>query len=198
MMSLPPPAAKPTMRWIALLGYFDGSSCARAGAASPRIPGARSPTHAPIREYRLGVLIKIDPFNMTDNSEPCDMNMQYGGLAVIKRRKRPIDGGGEFVGFGNAFAMGAERLCDFRKIPPVALTARHQARLELVGLGRNALRINPLHRGFHRLPAAIIKHDGQDRYLILLRYRIDAVGRGEVKSAVTDHLHDAASRLREF
>ena len=40
--------------------------------------------------------------------------MQYRGLAVIKRRKSAIDRGGECVRLGDAFAMRAERFCDFR------------------------------------------------------------------------------------
>ena len=58
--------------------------------------------------------------------------------------------------------------------------------------------IDPLHRRFHRLPAAIVEHDRQNRDLVLLRDRIDTVGRGEMKAAVADHLHDAAIRLREL
>ncbi len=73
--------------------------------------------------------------------------------------------------------MGAERPRDGRKIPPLALAARSQPRLKLIGFGGNALGIHPLHGGFHRLPAAIIQHDGQNRNLILLRDRVDAVGR---------------------
>src|SRR5207237_2003153 len=131
------------------------------------------------------------------NTKPRDVNMQYRGPAYIKRRKSAIDRGSECVRLGDAFAMRAEGFCDVRKIPPVALPSRHQPRLELVGLGRDALWIDALHGGFDRLPAAIVQYDGEYRNLVLLRHRIDAVRRGEMKAAVADHLYDAAGGLRQ-
>src|SRR6266481_2970371 len=141
MMSLPPPAAKPTMIWIGRAGYFAGYSPAKAGLPT----SATSPRQAPISRARPGMV--IDPF-----SEPRDMNMQDGRFAVIKRGERPIDRGRQRVGLAHALAVGAERLCHFGKITPLALPARHQSRLELVGLGGNTLGVDPLGGGFHRLP----------------------------------------------
>src|SRR6476469_2493783 len=172
MMSLPPPAAKPTMRWIGRDGYFAGSSWARAGVAAPAISAA-NPRHAVRREYRFGILMELV---LCLDSKPRDLDMQYGRLAVVERGKRAVDRGLKLVRLGDAFAMGAERLCHGGKIAPLALAAGHQPRLELVGLGGNALRVDPLHCRFHGLPAAIVQNDRQHRNLVLLRHRIDAVG----------------------
>src|SRR5689334_8286846 len=119
------------------------------------------------------------------------MDMQHRRLAVLERGKAAVDRGGELVWLTYAFAVGAEGLRHLREIPPLALASRHQARLELVGLRGDALRIDALGRRFHRLPAAIVEHDRENRDLILLRRRIDAVGRGEMKAAVADHLDHA-------
>jgi hypothetical protein len=73
--------------------------------------------------------------------------MQHGGLAVIERGKAAVDRLGEFVRFGDAFAVRAERLGHVRD-PPLALAARGQARLELVSLGRNAPGIDALGADF--------------------------------------------------
>ena len=126
------------------------------------------------------------------------MNMQHRGLAVVERGKAAVDRRGQFVRLADAFAVSTECLGDLGEIPPLALAARHQPRLELIGLGRDALGIDALGRRLHRLPAAIVEHDRENRDLVLLRDRIDAVGRGEVEAAVADHLHDAALRLREL
>src|ERR1700694_3373486 len=98
-----------------------------------------------------------------------DLNMEHRGLAVVERGKTAVDRGGEIVGFGDAFAMRAECAADVGKTALLALTARCQSRLKLVGLRGGAIGINPLYGGFHRLPAAIVEHNGQNPDLILLR-----------------------------
>ena len=72
--------------------------------------------------------------------------MQHGGVAVIQRGQTAIDRGGEIIRLSDAFAVRAEGAGHRGKIPLLALTARHQPRLELVGLGGKAFGINPLHR----------------------------------------------------
>src|SRR4051794_37417122 len=160
MMSLPPPAAKPTMRWIGRDGYFEGSCWARAGGA------AMSAANAATREYRLGILIELD---LCQDSKPRNLHMQNGRLSVIKRRKGAIDRGGELVRLRDAFAISAEGPPPPGKTPPLALAAGHQPRLKLIALGGDALRVDPLHGRLHRLPAAIVQHNGQNRNLVLLR-----------------------------
>src|SRR5690348_4969761 len=183
MTSLPPPAAKPTTTRIARLGYFDASSCASAVFA------ALAASSMAIRPERNDIGV---------SSKPGHVNMQHGGLAVVERDNAAVDRSGKLVWLAHAFAMSAEGLCHLREIAPLALASRHQARLELVGLRRDALRVNPLGRGLHRLPAAIVEYERENGDLILLRGRIDAVGRGEMEAAVADHLHDPPLRLREF
>src|ERR1700704_5046486 len=197
MMSLPPPAAKPTMMWMGLLGYLAGSSWARAGgialaasARNPRKPTVEAYRFEPFMESPFGAAVRV--------LERRDVNMQHGGLAVIKCGEAAVDGCGEFVRLADGFAMGAECASDRGEITLLALPAGRQPRLKLVGFGGKALRVHPLHRRFHRLPAAIVQHHGQDRDLILLRHRIEAGGRREMKSAVADHLYDTAIRLRQF
>ena len=41
-------------------------------------------------------------------SEPGDVNVQHGGLAVIQRGETAIDGGSEIIRLSDAFAMRAE------------------------------------------------------------------------------------------
>src|SRR6185312_12773395 len=171
--SLPPPAAKPTTMRIARLGYFDVSSCASAALA------AHAASTTAIRPERKNIGV---------SSKPGHVNMQHRDLAVVERGEAAVDCGGKPVRLAHAFAMGTEGLCHHREIAPLALAPRHQPRLEVVSLDRDALRVNPLGRGLHRLPAAIVQHEREDGDLILLRSRIDAVGRGEMKAAVADHL----------
>src|SRR5689334_24493939 len=90
-------------------------------------------------------------------SQPRHVNMQDRGLAIVERGKATRDRFSQFVRLGDTLAVGAERFCHARKIAPFALTAGHQARLELIGLGRDAPGINALHGRFHRLPAAIVE-----------------------------------------
>src|SRR5262249_29245782 len=97
MMSLPPPAAKPTMRWIGLAGY----SWAPAGAVNESMPSA-----APIRKYLVKLIVGYPLASRV--SQPRHVNMKHGSLAVIERRKTAVDRGGELVRLGDAFAMGAE------------------------------------------------------------------------------------------
>src|SRR5579863_7934238 len=103
--SLPPPGVKPTTMWIARVGYFDGSSSARA---VPGVTTKASPRHRLIARYRQDLMM----------SQPGNANMEHRGLAVIERGETTIDGACQFVRLGHAFAMGAERLCDAGKIPP--------------------------------------------------------------------------------
>src|SRR5258705_4869354 len=77
--------------------------------------------------------------SLCQRSKPCDEYMQHGGLAVIECGKGAIDRGAKLVRLGDAFAVSAEGFCDVGKIPPVALTAGRQPRLELIGLGRDDL-----------------------------------------------------------
>src|SRR3569832_1737899 len=183
--SLPPPGVKPTTIWIARDGYFATSSCARTAlvikASSPR-------QETMAGDFRQAFIAL----------KPGDVDMKYGGLAVVERGKTSVDGGCELVGFGAAFAVRAERLCHTCEFPPLALTARREPRLKLVGRSSHTFRVAALHRRLHRLPATIVEHDREDRHAVLLRNRIDAVGRGEMKPTVADHLHDAAARFGEF
>src|SRR6266481_6486972 len=112
MMSLPPPAAKPTMMWIGRVGYFAGSSCAKAGVAD----SANSPRQAPSSRFRPVLFRPVLAIKQV-SSEPRDMNMQHGRFAVDKRGQCAIDRGRQLLRLADAFAKSAERLCNFRKIP---------------------------------------------------------------------------------
>src|SRR5450755_4538083 len=105
MMSLPPPAANPTMIWIGRVGYFAGSSCAVAGAIAARA-SATNPRHMAARKYRFRFAMEIDLFVPDLKSRHVDM--EHGGLAVIQRSKTAVDRGRELIRFGDAFAMRAE------------------------------------------------------------------------------------------
>src|ERR1700681_758086 len=95
-------------------------------------------------------------------SKPRDVNMQYGCLAILERGQAALDRLCEIIWLGDALAMRTECVGDCREIPPLALTARGQSRLKLIGLGGNALGVHPLHGRLHRLPAAIVNDDRQD------------------------------------
>src|SRR4051795_7637970 len=97
MMSLPPPAVKPTMMWIGFVGYFAGSSWAKAGWQA--LASATSARQKRLRK----AFIELHP------SKRRNMNMQYCGFAVIQRGKATINRGGELVRLGDAFAVRAER-----------------------------------------------------------------------------------------
>src|ERR1700738_1368603 len=103
MMSLPPPGVKPTMMWIARVGYFEGSSWAEAEVIAVATI-AIAPRHLPIgeREAFMGSCF------LRRISEPCHVNMQHRGLAVIKCSEAPIDCGSKLIGLADAFAMRAE------------------------------------------------------------------------------------------
>src|SRR5437764_7133705 len=116
MMSLPPPAAKPTMMWMGRVGYFAESPSAKAAFATKAI----HPRLAMISKRRSEMAIDL-------SSEPRDVDMQHRGLAVLKRDERAIDRGRELIRLAHAFAMGTERLRHFGKIPPLALTSRGQS-----------------------------------------------------------------------
>src|ERR1700726_3088178 len=109
-------------------------------------------------------------------SKPRNVNMQYGRLAVVQRGQATFDRWCEIIWLGDALAMRAERPGDRREIPSLALAARGQSRLKLIGLGGNAPGVNALHGRLHRLPAAIVNHDRQDWNPVLLGHRVDAVG----------------------
>src|SRR5260370_30826549 len=169
---------------MARVGYFAGSSCADAEVFAAAVR-AINPRHARIRELPPKVLMDFDSLRYRWRkkknefiSKPRDVNMQHGGLAVIQRSEAAVDCGSEIVRLRDAFAMRAECPCYGGEIPLLALTPRCQPRLKLFGFGGNALWINPLHRGLHRLPAAIVQHYCKNPNLILLRPRIDACGRG--------------------
>src|SRR5947209_19010944 len=115
MMSLPPPAAKPTMMWMGRVGYFAESPWAKAAFATK----ANHPRLTMISKRRSEMVIDL-------TSEPRDMDMQHRGLAVLKRGERAIDRGREFVRLAHAFSMATECLRHLGKIPPFALTARGQ------------------------------------------------------------------------
>src|SRR6266481_2790204 len=76
MMSLPPPAAKPTMMWIGRVGYFAGSSWAEAGAIALAIR-----RDAPNRHLAKLLMVFSRCCRIL---EPRDVNMQHRGLAVLK------------------------------------------------------------------------------------------------------------------
>jgi hypothetical protein len=59
--------------------------------------------------------------------------MQHGGLAIIQRGQAAVDRWCQIIRLRDAFAMRAECLGHGGKIPLLALTARRQARLKLVG-----------------------------------------------------------------
>src|SRR5579864_7975473 len=108
--SLPPPGVKPTTMWIARVGYFEGSSSARA---LPSIATKASPRRRQIVTCRQDLMM----------SQPGNANMEHRGLAVIERGKTAIDGACQLIRLADAFAMGAEGFCDGREIPPLALAA---------------------------------------------------------------------------
>src|ERR1700753_4010580 len=143
--SFPPPAAKPTMIWIARVGYLAGSSCASA------VFVARRSAQRPMRS------------DIAIPSKPRDMDMRHAGLPVVERGKSTVDGVRQFIRFAHTRAVSAECLGDLGEIAPLALAARHQPRLELIGLGGNPLGIDALGRRFHRLPATIVDHDRENR-----------------------------------
>src|SRR3954451_18345612 len=105
MMSLPPPAVKPTMMWIGFAGYFAGSSWAKAGWQA-----AATATSARRKRLRT-TFMDLLPLKRGD------VNMQHRGLAVIERCEAAVDRSGELLRLGDAFAVRAERARNRRKIP---------------------------------------------------------------------------------
>src|ERR1700759_4337188 len=81
MMSLPPPAVKPTTMWIGFVGYFAGSSWAKEGGQAAAIATSA-------RQKRLRTTF-MDWLPL----ERRDMNMQNCGLAVIERCETAVDRG---------------------------------------------------------------------------------------------------------
>src|SRR3954453_14207732 len=112
MMSLPAPAVKPTMIWIGFVGYFTGSSWAKAGwqAAAATVTSA---TQKRLRTTFMDLL----PLKRRD------VNMQHRGLAIIERGETAVDRGGEFIRLCDAFAIRADRSRNGGKIPLLALAA---------------------------------------------------------------------------
>src|SRR6266403_457806 len=94
MMSLPPPAVKPTTMWIGFAGYFAGSSWAKAGWQAAAA-SATSASQKRLRRPFMGLL----PLKRRD------VNVQHRGLAVIKRSEAAVDRSGEVIGLGDAFAV---------------------------------------------------------------------------------------------
>src|SRR5205814_7148974 len=145
MMSLPPPAAKPTTIWIGRDGYFDGSSCAHADVIALAVSAIHA-RYAPIRKHLLQAFMDIhllvSPAENASVSKPGDVDVQHGGLAVVQRGQAAVDGAGEIVRLRHAFAVCAECTSDVGIAAPLALTARCQPRLKLVGLGRDAFGID--------------------------------------------------------
>src|SRR4051812_16237660 len=124
--------------------------------------------------------------------------MQDGGDPAVDSGEAAIDSRGEVIRLADEFSVRAERAADIGEVSLLALPTRAQLRLKGIGLGGDALRINPLHRRLDRLPAAIVEHHSQDRNLILLGDGEYRVRRGKMKAAVTDDLYDASLRLREL
>src|SRR6267142_6379420 len=121
--------------------------------------------------------------------------MQDGGHSTVDSSEAAVDRSGKFIRIAYEFSVRAERTADIGKVSLLALPARAQLRLKGVGLGSDALRIDPLHRRLDRLPAAIVEHDRQHRNLILLGDGEYRIRRGKMKAAVADDLHDASLRL---
>src|SRR3954451_14961661 len=76
IMSLPPPAVKPTMIWIGRVGYLAGSSCAKAGQVTAVNPKPRA-AEKRLRETFMDWL----PLKRRD------VDMQHRGLAILQRRE---------------------------------------------------------------------------------------------------------------
>ena len=127
-----------------------------------------------------------------------DLDMQDGSDSTVDGSEAAIDRSGEFVRLADEFTVRAEGTANIGEASLLALPARAQLRLKRIGLGGNALRLDPLHRRFDCLPAAIVEHHRQNRNLIVLGDGEYRVRRGEVKRAVTDDLHDAPLRLRQL
>src|SRR3954466_7909182 len=106
MISLPPPALKPTMMWIGRVGYFAGCSCASADVVASAIDPAQRPAD---KSLRTTVMDRLP-------SKRRNVNMQHGSLAVIKRSQTAIDRISEIIRLGHAFAMRAERPRHAREI----------------------------------------------------------------------------------
>src|SRR5579864_5729768 len=102
--SLPPPGVKPTTIWIARVGYFATSCCACAVVGAK----AASPRQALIATFWQKAFI---------SSQPGNLNMEHGGLAVFEHGETALDRRRQLVRFGHAFAMGAERFRHRGKIP---------------------------------------------------------------------------------
>lgn len=94
--------------------------------------------------------------------------MQDGGGSTVDSSEAAFDRRGEFVRLADEFTMRAEGAANIGEASLLALPARTQLRLKRIGLGGNAIRIDPLDRRFDRLPTAIVEYDGQNRNLILL------------------------------
>src|SRR5712675_2281873 len=80
MMSLPPPAVKPTMMWIGFVGYFAGSSWAKTDVTAAGA-SAINPRQRPTEKRLRTIFMDWLPL------ERRDVSMQQRGLAVIERRE---------------------------------------------------------------------------------------------------------------
>ena len=74
------------------------------------------------------------------------MDMQDGSDSTVDSGEAAIDRSGEFIRLADELSMRAEGTADIGEASLLALPARAQLRLKRIGLGGNALRINPLHR----------------------------------------------------
>ena len=91
--------------------------------------------------------------------------MQDGSYSTVDSREAAIERSGEFIRLVDEFTVGAEGTADVGEASLLALPAGAQLRLKRIGLGGDALRINPLYRRLDRLPAAIVEHQSQNRNL---------------------------------
>src|SRR3954447_14877234 len=124
--------------------------------------------------------------------------MQDGCDPAVDSGEAAIDGRSEFIRLADEFTVRPECAADIGEVSLLALPARAQLRLKRIGLGGDALRIDPLHRRLDRLPAAIVEHDSQNRNLILLGDSEYRVRRGKMKGAIADDLHNAPLGLRQL
>src|SRR5882672_7244623 len=85
MMSLPPPAVKPTMMWIGFAGYFVGSSWAKVGWQAAAT--ATSARQKRLRTTVMGLL----------SLKRRDVNVQHRGLALIQCSEAAVDRAGEVI-----------------------------------------------------------------------------------------------------
>src|SRR3954451_22198258 len=114
--------------------------------------------------------------------------MQHGSDPAVDSGEAAIDGRSEFIRLADEFTVRPECAADIGEVSLLALPARAQLRLKRIGLGGDALRIDPLHRRLDRLPAAIVEHDSQNRNLILLSDGVYRVYRVKIQACVAEYM----------